>query len=506
MAAILELKYFNSFWLKKMVNVSKPKQTTAITGAAITSQNQFTITAANANIVVGQQVSGAGVSTTLPTVIYVSGTTITVSSVQTIAAGTTLTFGPITDFTYIPNAFNADIYDWAIEEARIRGGYNNTSVDLGVKAYLVEEDINQQKRTNGLIYSGLYNSRTGVNNTNQFPAGEDITRSVDPANGSIQKLYSEDTNLTIFQESKVSKALIDKQAVYSADGQPMTTSGKVVIGQIQAYAGNYGISTNPESFAVYGYRKYFADKNRNAILRLSQDGITEVSSYGMNSYFRNIMIAQGDGGKIIGGWDMYNKQYVVSLQAENSGNFTIAFDEDTNGWISSFSYIPQRMFSLKNKFYSAFNGTIWEHYSNATGAKFYDTVSPPYISVVFNDSPSEIKNFNTLNYEGTPIWSAISVTSDLATGVAIRPQAVAYDLSTMEEQIFDSTFKVKEGKSFGNILGYPAFQSVGTVLPGQTVSGIKGTYLNVIFSITSGTTTNSGDLFAVSTEYVNSLY
>jgi hypothetical protein len=338
MAAILELKYFNSFWLKKMVNVSKPKQTTAITGAAITSQNQFTITAANANIVVGQQVSGAGVSTTLPTVIYVSGTTITVSSAQTIAAGTTLTFGPITDFRYIPNAFIAEAEDWAIEEARIRGGYNNTSVDLGVKAYLVEEDINQQKRTNGLIYSGLYNSRTGINNTNQFPAGEDITRSVDPANGSIQKLYSEDTNLTIFQESKVSKALIDKQAVYSADGQPMTTSGKVVIGQIQAYAGNYGISTNPESFAVYGYRKYFSDKNRNAILRLSQDGITEVSSYGMNSYFRNIMIAQGDGGKIIGGWDMYNKQYVVSLQTENSGNFTVAFDEDINGWISSFSY------------------------------------------------------------------------------------------------------------------------------------------------------------------------
>jgi hypothetical protein len=152
------------------------------------------------------------------------------------------------------------------------------------------------------------------------------------------------------------------------------------------------------------------------------------------------------------------------------------------------------------------NGSIWEHYSNTAGAKFYDTVSSPYISVVFNDSPSEIKNFNTLNYEGTPIWSAISVTSDLATGVAIRPQAVAYDLSTMEEQIFDSTFKVKEGKSFGNILGYPAFQSFGAVLPGQTVSGIKGTYLNVIFSITSGTTTNSGDLFAVSTEYVNSLY
>ena len=33
-----------------------------------------------------------------------------------------------------PADFN--INDWAIEEARIRGGYNNTSTDYGAKAYL----------------------------------------------------------------------------------------------------------------------------------------------------------------------------------------------------------------------------------------------------------------------------------------------------------------------------------------------------------------------------------
>ena len=49
-----------------------------------------------------------------------------------------------------------------------------------------------------------------------------------------------------------------------------------VIGQVQAYSGNYGISRDPQSFAVYGYRKYFTDRYRNAVLRLSQDGITEI--------------------------------------------------------------------------------------------------------------------------------------------------------------------------------------------------------------------------------------
>jgi len=177
--------------------------------------------------------------------------------------------------------------NWFIEESRIRGGYNNTQTDLGVKAYIVEDEPNQQHRFNSLIYSGIYNSRTGVNNTNQFSVTKDITKSLDPANGSIQKLFSEDTNMTVFQESKVSRALIDKDAIYTAEGSPMQTSSNLVIGQITPYLGEYGISRNPESFAYYGFQKYFTDKDRGVVLRLSRDGITEISNYGMVDYFRD---------------------------------------------------------------------------------------------------------------------------------------------------------------------------------------------------------------------------
>ena len=122
------------------------------------------------------------------------------------------------------NASLAQTNNWFIEESRIRGGYNNTQVDLGVKAYIVEDEPKQQHRLNALIYSGIFNSRTGINNTNQFSVGESITKATDPANGSIQKLYAEDTNLIVFQENKVSRALIDKDAIYSAEGNAAETS------------------------------------------------------------------------------------------------------------------------------------------------------------------------------------------------------------------------------------------------------------------------------------------
>ena len=175
--------------------------------------------------------------------------------------------------------------DYVLEESRIRGGFNNTSVDYGAKAYLVEAEPAGYRRFNALIYSGIFNSRTGINKTNVFSTADDIEKAADPANGSIQKLYAEDTNLFVFQESKISRALIDKDAIYSAEGGGAVTSSNLVIGVIQPIPGKYGISKNPESFAVYGNNKYFTDKNNNVVLSLRGSSIIEISQLGMRDFF-----------------------------------------------------------------------------------------------------------------------------------------------------------------------------------------------------------------------------
>ena len=303
--------------------------------------------------------------------------------------------------------------DWYIEESRIRGGYNNTSTDLGVKAYIVEDNDAQQRRKNSLIYSGIFNSRTGVNQSNQFSVAEEITRSVDPSGGSIQKLYAEDTNLIIFQEDKVNRALIDKEAIYSAEGSAITTTANLVIGQIVSYAGEYGISTNPESFAVYGYQKYFTDRNRNAVLRLSRDGITEISNYGMVDFFRDKLSLVGSTGKIIGSYDIYNKNYVVSLQ-ENNGNYnTLGFEESTNGWISFYDYKPSSGFSSQGKFFTTNGTSVWKHYStDVDRGSFYGASNKSSVKLVLNPDPTRVKTFKTIDYEGTNGWEVISLVSD----------------------------------------------------------------------------------------------
>ena len=184
--------------------------------------------------------------------------------------------------------YNAYVdYSWYVEENRIRGGFNNVQSELGVRAYIKETTDSELILGNGLIYSGLYNSTTGFNDTNVFSVAETITKQVDPRYGAIQKLYTSDTNLIIFQTDKISNVLVDKDAIYTADGNPALTASTLVLGQIKQYAGEYGISVNPQSFSFKGNRLYFTDKDRGAVMRLSLDGLTEISTYGMRDYFRD---------------------------------------------------------------------------------------------------------------------------------------------------------------------------------------------------------------------------
>lgn len=176
--------------------------------------------------------------------------------------------------------------DWYVEETRIYGGFNEDELDLGVRAYIID-DRQLEVSKNSLIYSGIFNSRTGVNQTNVFSVAEDITKSLDPRYGGIERLYAEDTNLTIFQESKVSSVLIDKDAIYTAEGRRDVTSTNLFLGDVRQYSGEYGIGKFPESFAFDGNRRYYVDAPNGLVMRLSNDGNTEISKYGMEQYFRD---------------------------------------------------------------------------------------------------------------------------------------------------------------------------------------------------------------------------
>ena len=388
-----------------------------------------------------------------------------------------------------------------IEESRIKGGFNEPFAALGPKAYATNENYEENRRENALIYSGIYNSRTDINKTNVFSGAEKITRSVDPANGSIQKLHAEDTNLNIFQENKVSYALIDKDAIFTAEGGNLTASGAQVIGQIVPYLGKYGISKNPESFAVKANRKYFSDKSRGAILRLSRDGITEISQAGMKDYFKDTLKKSTS---VIGMYDNHNDEYVVSLQGAeigllSNGSYdgyqTLSFDERVKGWTSFYKFKPDFGFTVNKNFITINSGDLWKHnqdYSITTPKNtFYNEFAESFITFVANTQPSVEKTFYTINYEGDSGWEMESSVTDLG----MSAKAVLPSSTTVASGVIPVSFVKKENKYYSHLRNN-ADTPASNQIVGVETSGIKGFFTTV--KMQHNSSSEDKELFSVS--------
>ena len=662
MGAVIEVDWFNTYLLKKVTDndlqveldtgqdfntprdgfalspgVAYPGQTTVLSLFKFLGQLTDSITSQGSGYTDGEYnnltvtTSGNGTGALFSVVVnnnavtsvtattsgrgYAVGDTVTLSNLPGTPGGAI-----ILTFAHSYGIFQD--FSWYVEESRIRGGYNNPATDKGVKAFINEPEPQQQHRFNTLIYSGVYNSRTGINETNVFSVSDDLTRSADPQNGSIQKTYAEDTNLIVFQEDKISRALIDKDTIYTTEGGTQTQAGAKVLGQIVPYKGEYGISNNPESFAVYGYRKYFADRDRSAIMRLSNDGLTEVSAYGMTDYFRDelalilnntadyvvngtssaVVAAESpiitlltssilaDGyelsnltpgmlcsfgtnnivpgyvtqvvvsgnntlvymssnisstqiasstlfrftspikPRIVGGWDIHNKNYVVSLQKtptqvdnfKSSSYKTLTFDESINGWVSFTTYKPEMMGSLKNNFYTFTESDLYEHYdetnTNNRGI-YYGVYSPSTVTFVFNPSPSTVKVFKTVEYEGSNGWEVESYVSGFTepnlgpSGTYLNTQDTTSSIYSYDEGLYTDSvtgqpkragFYRKEDRYVANLVS-SSVAAPGEIRFGTDITGIKGYFATV--KVKTDVTTQQGgtkELWAVGTEYVPS--
>jgi hypothetical protein len=598
MAASIEISYFNCFWAKK-------------------TNNQFT--ASQWNTAGYGSISQIPNWPGLPYKKYdaTSASTRYLNYATAVNTSATLEQRPdIVLATNYPNPQSASL-NWIIEESRIKGAFNAPSTDYGVKAYLLDEEYTAVTRKNNIIYSGLFNSKTNVNETNVFSSAQSITFAAPEQYGSIQKLYSEDTKLLIFQENKVSRSMVNKNVIYTSEGRSANVGTQnLVIGEIIPFVGEYGISNNPLSFAQFGRRKYFTDKNRNVVLRLSDNGLTPISDYGMADFFRDklsdiddnvyqekitrildgsqvpswpyspqqpvtpgqpyiginnpggavdftnipigsLVIINGiDTGcyvrnvdltngyvqltdlvafdippgatvdfvtyvkdKIIGAYDVYTDNYMLSLQKRDGDYNTLVFDEKILGWVTFYDYKPTNAKSLFDRFYTTNQTNLWVHNADSSLRNSFYGSQPLQSSIefIFNAQPNIVKTFKTVNYEGSSGWQVEKMESDPTGptnfGGALNSSDTINNIKSYEEGAYvedgityNAGFYLKENRYVANVINNSP-PAPGEIIIGSEASGIKGYFTTV--KLTTDVTTDLGgakELFAVGSEYVMSSY
>ena len=386
---------------------------------------------------------------------------------------------------YTLNWHNCYSFGNGVESNRIKDTFNSPFISNGVKvSTTIGDNYKEERRRSGLIYSGLYNSTSGVNNLNQFIAAEKITKDINPVYGSIQKLHSRSTadgDLIALCEDRVLKILAEKDALFNADGNPQLVATDKVLGQATPFSGDYGISENPESFASESYRLYFTDKTRGAVIRLSKDGLTPISSYGMKDWFKDNLKLND---VLVGSYDDKKNEYNISLKETTEGaSKTVSFREDSKGWVSFKSYITENAISCANEYYTFKNGKLWLHnveqfdpltYTEINRNTFYGIHNSNHYSTftaVLNDAPGSVKSFKTLNYEGSQ--ARVLENIDASTSLTVA-DGEYYNLTGIDGWFVDAPrtgvpaaetnlekgsvneFVEKEGKWFASFIGTDA--------------------------------------------------
>ena len=369
--------------------------------------------------------------------------------------------------------FNCYSFGNGVESDRIRDDFNTPQIDNGIKLSSTFLEYGQETKGSSMIYSGIYNSTSSVNNLSEFNMAEKITKDLNTTYGSLQAIVGRDSDVVAFAEDKVLRIQSGgKDALFNADGNAQLTASNRVLGTAIPFAGDYGISKNPESLAIDAYRMYFTDKQRGAVLRLSRDGITPISDIGMKSYFREKLKYYKN---ITGSFDGVNDEYNLVLhstpqyQAESSASLNLSFNEKSKGWISFKSFTPITAISVSDRYYSVDQNVIYKHYNDSVNRNtFYGVFTESTIDVLFNQAPSNIKSFKTINYEGTQSKVdkfTTTTTDDSGSSIGFTANDEEfYNLSAKEgwsvesietdlQKGFIPEFIEKEGKWFNYIRG-----------------------------------------------------
>ena len=200
-------------------------------------------------------------------------------------------------------------------------------------------------------------------------------------------------------------SLVSRDVIYNnqGGGSAVGTLSQVLSDAV-GYDGEYGISNNPESWAQFGIRRYFVDKKRGVVCRLSRDGIETISDNKMITYFRDKfeqVLVNNRNGAIYGVYDPRFSEYVISIEDKAEVNGTIAFSNLTSSVLPLISILFEEFppFVAGEDivvFYEGVDGNIYELQLSSRPSDFNIIPNPDGEGFIFSGRPFEPVNVQGL--------------------------------------------------------------------------------------------------------------
>lgn len=372
-------------------------------------------------------------------------------------------------------------------------------------------DVNANQVTYPVMYrwSLDYQADTNVNQSNRFyPQNLD---NVDRRFGAIKRMMTWDKMLTFFQERKCGQAGVYQKFISDNSGgqQLITTTSIISENNVQYYAGNFGVANQPDSVVQSGYVYYFVDPIKGKQLRLSRDGITDLSeSYKtqtwaartISPYLSNKNYTFGGNARITGTFNVRKDnvgEYLCVLQPwtigmESFPGETMAFDEVRNCFTSLYDFAPEQIICAENVLYSFRNGKMYIHDVVTGGGmnKFYGTYYDPTITRIFNAGLVEKKSLQSITEVASTKWDCPSIITN----------SMSYGTTPQQSNLVISDFEDLESNFSAAFLG--DINSIG----GLYGDVLKGNLIKIKFrapNATSSVTLSAVNLYFIDSPFTN---
>jgi len=311
------------------------------------------------------------------------------------------------------------------------------------KPHFVNKYAASNNRAYSITYSDKYNSDSPILNLSNFNLGRANYIDLPSSYSQIDRIISNEGDLTVIQGSKVCRIPIGKSALKLANQQDVLTTSDVVLGKPSYYVGDYGTRGLSQAVVAHNGSVYFADYVSRSVLRVGRDGMTDISAIGMDSFFEKNFgdwAALSTRSRLHLGYDPdYNEVLVFAGQdsSESFDGFCAAYNVQLKKWTSTYEFIgddgaePTLFEMIGDKLISCADSAINEasdqertliHIhddSSAQKAKFYGDIKDSVIEVVSNMNPSMVKVFEAVALEGDGEgFSATITTSDQNTDIS----------------------------------------------------------------------------------------
>jgi hypothetical protein len=381
--------------------------------------------------------------------------------------------------------------------------YFASAVNSNGRAFAYDENANQVNYPTMYRWSLAYQTDTNINQTCRFYATNFDTLMRDY--GALRRMMVWDKVLTLFQDRKVGQVGIYKKFITDTAGnqQLITTTDIITSNNVQYYAGEFGVGNQGDSVVQSGFVYYFVDPVRGKQLRLSRDGITDLSELyktqtwaaaNITKYLNAYNYTYGGNARITGTWNVRKDnvgEWLCCLQEgalgmETLASQTISFNESRNAFESFFNFSPDCIVCAENTLYSWSNGKMYIHDNTSAYNTFYGQYFDSTVTRVFNHALIQKKSWMSLTEIGNSIWDC----------PVIYTNYFSYGITPQQSNLITQDFADIESTYSASFLGDQ--NSIG----GLYGDVLKGNFIVIKFRAPNATTLKT--LTAINLYYIDS--